>query len=231
MFYNIFIKLQFLKIKHDYNHNNLLNFKKAFTQKLTELKSNVINSTYMTESNGCITLEITVENKNYSSEIILNSLKSSFCKNINGLEIDIDSEYTTFIVNDNNLLNFNSKQHEALINIEDIPENINHIVVNSKMAFSLDDTPEFIFSFLDCENNEVNYKPEWIDAVNNIYSHFFKADQAMDIKLGSVRKMLLGDNYQEILKNSHFKIVTEFMDDFDLFEKNKIEDNVVLTFC
>ena len=51
----------------------------------------------------------------------------------------------------------------------------------------------------------------------------------MDIKLGTVKKMLLGDDYQKTLQNSHFKIITEFMDNFDLFEKNKIEDNVVLT--
>lgn len=229
MFYNIFIKLEFLKTQHNYKHNNILKLKKVFTHKLTELKSNVINSTYMTESNGCITLEITIENKKYLNETILDSLKSLFSKNINGFEFNIDSKYTTFIINENNLLNFNNKQHKALINIEDIPKNINRIVVNSKMALSFEDKPEFAFSFLDKQDNEVDYKHKWITDINNIYSHFFNSDQAMDIKLGSVKKMLFGDNYQEILQKSHFKIITEFMDDFDLFEKNKIEDNVILT--
>ena len=50
----------------------------------------------------------------------------------------------------------------------------------------------------------------------------------MDIKLGTVRRILLGDDYQKTLQNSHFKIITEFMDNFDFLEKNKIEDNVIL---
>lgn len=229
MFYNIFIKLQFIQIKHDYTHNDLLNFKSFFTQKLLDFNSTVIDSTYMTESNGCITLEISIENNIHSIETIQDILQSSLSQNINGLEIDINSEYKTFFISEDNLLNFNNKQHKPLFDIKDIPKNINSIVVNSKMALSKDDQPTFFFSFLDNQDNEVDYQPKWISVANTIYPQFFEADQAMDIKLGTVRRMLLGDDYQKTLQNSHFKIITEFMDNFDLFEKNKIEDNVVLT--
>lgn len=229
MFYNIYIKLQFLQTQHNYNHSDLLNFKSFFTQKLLDLNSVVINSTYMTESNGCVTLEVSIENNIHSTETILDALQSSLSKNVNGLEIDINSEYKTFLISENNLLNFNNKQHKPLFDIKDIPENINSIVVHSKMALSKDDQPTFFFSFLDNQDNEVDYQPEWISIANTIYPQFFEADQAMDIKLGTVKRMLLGDDYQKTLQNSHFKIITEFMDNFDLFEKNKIEDNVVLT--
>ena len=49
------------------------------------------------------------------------------------------------------------------------------------------------------------------------------------MELAEPGMQILGDDYQKTLQNSHFKIITEFMDNFDLFEKNKIEDNVVLT--
>ncbi len=228
MFYNIFIKLQFIQIKHGYSHNDLLNFKSFFTQKLLDFNSTVIDSTYMTESNGCITLEISIENNIHSSETIQDILQSSLSQNINGLEIDINSEYKTFFISEDNLLNFNNKQHKPLFDIKDIPKNINSIVVNSKMALSKDDQPTFFFSFLDNQDNEVDYQPKWISVANTIYPQFFEADQAMDIKLGTVKRMLLGDDYQKTLQNSHFKIITEFMDNFDFLEKNKIEDNVIL---
>ena len=96
------------------------------------------------------------------------------------------------------------------------------------MALSKDDQPTFFFSFLDNQDNEVDYQPKWISVANTIYPQFFEADQAMDIKLGTVKRMLLGDDYQKTLQNSHFKIITEFMDNFDFLEKNKIEDNVIL---
>lgn len=229
MFYNIFIKLQFIQTQHNYTHDNLIKFKNIFIKKLSEQQSTIFDSTYMTESNGCITLEITIKNKELSKKSIIQSLRSLLSDNINGFYINADSQYTTFLINENNLLNFNSEKHQALIDIETIPHNINIIMVNSKMALSRDDTPEFFFSFLDIENNKIDYKPEWISIVNNIYSKYFETDQAMDIKLGTVKKMLLGDNYQALLKNAHFKIITQFMDNFDLFEKNKIEDNVILT--
>ena len=141
---------------------------------------------------------------------------------------DINSEYKTFFISEDNLLNFNNKQHKPLFDIKDIPKNINSIVVNSKMALSKDDQPTVFFSFLDNQDNEVDYQPKWISVANTIYPQFFEADQAMDIKLGTVKRMLLGDDYQKTLQNSHFKIITEFMDNFDFLEKNKIEDNVIL---
>jgi hypothetical protein len=232
-FFEIFVMLKSAKSIKPYTHENFISILDFYTNTLISNKiiENFSDSSYMTESNDCITIRIEVSSL-LDKQIIVDFISNITTPLLLNFSLDLKNKYTYFSISDNDLLNFLYLEHKPLISLLDIPENIKTIQFNTDMCLSANDEPKLFVSFFDNNNKKLNICTPWAKQAEQILKTHFTAHSVDSLTLKFVYIILFGSNpSKEVLDaiDNKFFITTEFMDNFDFFEKNKINENIILT--
>ena len=232
---NLYLKLHStyeMKNENSIHIESLLNL---FKEQL--LNNNIIISfnkkpNYMTESNMCISFEFNFQAEEH---ITIEYLKS-FIKTIytDSFECFVfhKEKHELFIHNDL-IANFkDNKIQGCLKSISELDSKIKTIEFNGSMPLAFNDDIELYLKFLDENNNVVEYENEWVNTIKEEYKKHFDANSVDSITLGLIIKLLIGDSPTKELYDSINTVLfinTEYMDEFDCSEKNKVFENSKLS--
>ena len=127
MFHNIFIKLK--SVNGFQPNDNFISLLDYYINALCydNLFIECINSSYMTESNDCVTLAFTIKDKRNISNI-LDFLNGITRESILDFDFDLKSEFHTVIVKKNELLTFFDSKIEPLFNQNNTPSELHKIL-------------------------------------------------------------------------------------------------------